>query len=320
MPGLLSLPDSPAARVLLAVLISMCAGGCVRSAEPVETDVIHGSAVVDGGSLHYTIDGAGQPCLVIGSRTFHQRLFSPRFRRHFRCAYADTRMFSPGAESPPDRPYDMSVLVQDVEAVRREIGWESLVVVGQSLFAWVALEYARAYPEHVAGVAMIAMSPVVPFASMAGFMESDGSPERRAAHERQQREWEEWSRRGGPPGDQFFQYSVVNSATYWYDPEYDSSALWEGVHWDAELFSEVIANLGAYDVAAGAPVDQPVFVGVGRYDYVAPYTLWDDRAKSVFERLSFHVFHESGHQPPFEQPDAFDAEMIGWLESNMSPH
>jgi proline iminopeptidase len=309
-----SIPHSAGRTGLTAALLSVWVSACTQSEQSTPTDLFQDSVLVDGALLHYTIEGSGHPCLVIGSQTFHQRVFSARFKSLLRCAYADTRMFSPGAKAPFGRPYDMSVLVQDVEAVRREIGMDSVVLVGHSLFAWVALEYARAYPERVAGVVMIAMSPMLPFASMANFMDTDASPQRRAAHERQQREWEEWSRRGGPPEDEVFQYSIVNSAIYWYDPEYDSGALWEGVKWDAGLFDEVVASTESYDIAAGPPVAQPVFVGIGRYDYVAPYTLWDDRSKSVFERLTFHLFQESGHQPPFEEPDAFDSELARWLD------
>jgi len=304
---------------ILAALFFVFAGGCVPSEDSEAKDVRQGSILADGAPLQYSVEGSGYPCLVVGSRTFHRQMFSPRFKEHFRCAYGDTRMFTPGALAPPGRPYDLTTMVEDLEAVRRDLGWERVVVVGHSLFAWVALEYARVYAKRTDGVVMIAMSPAFPGeAAMEDFMQTDASAHRQSAHAEQQQRWEAWLNEAErSPDDQLLQYFVVHSAIYWYDPEFDSAALWEGVAWDSGLFNEVLVQSTDYHIATGPPVNAPVFVAQGRYDYRVPYTLWDEEAKAALEHLSFHLFEESGHQPPLEEPEAFDGAIIRWFEARM---
>ena len=56
--------------------------------------------------------------------------------------------------------------------------------------------------------------------------------------------------------------------------------------------------LGEYGLAEGLPpVQAPVFVGVGRYDFVFPHTLWDEAAKVKIPDISFNLFEKSGHTP-----------------------
>ncbi len=304
---------------LLTALFLVCAGGCFSAEDSEATDMYHGSIVVDGASLQYTVEGSGYTCLIVGSRKFHRQMFSLRFKEHFRCAYGDTRMFTPGALAPPDRPYDLTTMVEDLEAVRRDLGWERVVVVGHSLFAWVALEYARTYADRTDGVVMIAAPPEFPgVAAIEAFMDADASVHRKSIYAEQQKRWEAWLNAAErSPDEQLLQYFVVHSAIYWYDPEFDSAAFWEGVVWDSGLFNEVLAHSTDYHIATGPPVITPAFVAQGRYDYRVPYTLWDAEAKAALERLSFHLFEESGHQPPLEEPDAFDAAVIRWFDARI---
>jgi len=55
----------------------------------------------------------------------------------------------------------------------------------------------------------------------------------------------------------------------------------------------------------------PVFLALGRYDYLVPYEAWDD----VIQRLAnVHVklYDRSAHQPPYEQPEEFSADLVEW--------
>ena len=61
-----------------------------------------------------------------------------------------------------------------------------------------------------------------------------------------------------------------------------------------------------YDIAERpGRVETPVFVVIGRYDYVSPYYLWDDR-KDVLPNLSYNLFEKSGHFPMVEEEELFD--------------
>jgi proline iminopeptidase len=70
------------------------------------------------------------------------------------------------------------------------------------------------------------------------------------------------------------------------------------------------------DIARGLDrLDVPVFLGLGRYDYlVAPYATWA-AYREHFKDLTVRVFENSGHTPQFEESALFDAELMQWLST-----
>jgi proline iminopeptidase len=59
-------------------------------------------------------------------------------------------------------------------------------------------------------------------------------------------------------------------------------------------------------------IDVPMFVGLGKYDYVIPYTLWRSRYGSIAD-FSLVLFEKSGHTPQLEESEHFDQELIEWM-------
>jgi len=69
-----------------------------------------------------------------------------------------------------------------------------------------------------------------------------------------------------------------------------------------------------YDIAKRpGRVATPVFLALGRYDYLCPYFLWDDR-KDVLPNLSYNLFEKSGHFPMVEEQELFDKKLIEWIK------
>lgn len=58
--------------------------------------------------------------------------------------------------------------------------------------------------------------------------------------------------------------------------------------------------------------DKPIFLGLGRYDFLAPYCLWNS-IRSKFKNLTVRVFEKSGHTPQYEESTLFDEELLRWL-------
>ena len=71
--------------------------------------------------------------------------------------------------------------------------------------------------------------------------------------------------------------------------------------------------LREYDVARRmSGVRTPVFLALGRYDYVLPYRAWDDR-KEALPNLSYNLFERSGHFAMLEEQALFDKKLIEWI-------
>jgi proline iminopeptidase len=57
----------------------------------------------------------------------------------------------------------------------------------------------------------------------------------------------------------------------------------------------------------------PVFLALGRYDFiVAPRNSWD-ALRTQFQNLTVRVFERSGHSPQYEEASLFDAELLHWI-------
>ena len=52
----------------------------------------------------------------------------------------------------------------------------------------------------------------------------------------------------------------------------------------------------------------PLFVALGRHDYVVPHTLWRD-----IPAATVRVFPRSGHQPFCEEPEEFASAVAEWV-------
>jgi proline iminopeptidase len=118
--------------------------------------------------------------------------------------------------------------------------------------------------------------------------------------------------------DQFIKSYVRNGPMIWYDYNFDSTPLWEGVVINMDMFAHIWGQVFRdIDITKGLDkLDHPVFLALGRYDFiVAPPASWEP-IKPKFKDLTLRVFEKSGHTPQFEDPVLFDSELTSWLEKH----
>jgi proline iminopeptidase len=268
--------------------------------------------------LAYSVEGKGTPALVIGSAVYYPRVFSQNLRQSLKLIFADHRGFAPATHVGSTSEYSLDAVLDDIDLVRRHLGLEKIVVIGHSGHGYMALEYAKRFPRQVSHVVMIATGP-----------------SHSAAHnEATERYWQESvcpERKAKLAGDlallpaeieaapekRFIAFCVRMGARSWYDYRYDAAPLWQGVHVNMPVFDHLWGEtFRDIDIAQGLDqLDVPVFLGLGRYDYlVAPYHTWDAYRQS-FKDLTVRVFEKSGHTPQLEESALFDAELLGWLTS-----
>ncbi len=315
-------------KVLTIIVVLACGLSCgaqeadetAGERESIAT-ATQGTVTVDGLELQWQVAGEGVPCMVIGSPTAYLRIFSDTFRRNFRCVYGDSRIFAPGP-APADAPkeYTFEMAVADADKIRQAAGFDRLVVIGHSVHALMALEYAKAYPEHVSHVVMIAMTPGEGpgwQAAVDQYWDSLASAERRALWEQNQAALTEDSLSKLPPSRVFIAQYLATTPRRWYDPSYDASWVFAGIemyntHWTDYMFSEVTPN---YDISVGLEgVTVPVFLALGVHDYFIPPRIWDD-VRPLFHDLTYRLFERSGHFPMIEEAERFDEELTTWVRS-----
>jgi proline iminopeptidase len=280
-----------------------------------------GVIAVEGAQLPYAVEGEGAPCIVIGSSIYYPRTLSRELRKHLKFAFSTSRHFAPSEASFEASRITIDTYSNDVEELRKTLGLGKVAVMGHSIHGVLALEYARRYPQSTSHVIVIASPPAglaKEQVAMDSFWEADASPERKDALKRNLEKLGPDALSKLPPGERVIKYYVTNGPKYWYDYNYDASWLWQGMHVNGPVFNRVLGELFKdYDLAQGpGAITSPVFLALGRYDYVVPYTLWNDQEKSKLSKLSYDLFAKSGHTPQLEEPDLFDHKLLEWLRSN----
>ncbi len=283
-----------------------------------ESALAHGTIQSGPFELAYSVEGEGTPALVIGSAIYYPRVFSQDLRQSLKLIFADHRGFARRAGNISASDYALDVVLDDIDLVRRHLGSEKVIIVGHSGHGYMALEYAKRYPRQVSHVVMIATGPshsAVHNAVMEQYWQESVCPERKARLEA--------DLAGLPaeieaaPEKRFVTFCVRMGARSWYDYAYDAAPLWEGVHVNMPVFDHLWGEaFRDIDITQGLDrLDVPVFLGLGRYDYlVAPYATWAPYRDS-FKDLTVRVFEKSGHTPQLEESALFDAELLKWLAS-----
>src|SRR6185503_6708336 len=271
--------------------------------------------------LRYRIEGTGSPTIAIGSAIQGPRLFSPQLRQHLRLVFLDHRGFAASPGRVDTAEFALDRLLEDVERARQELGLGRVAVLGHSGHALMALEYAKQYPAHVSHVIMIGMAPDLSAASAAAaerYWQESVSPDRKAVLEENFQRLSDERLAQLPPGEQFIRNYVRNGPRIWYDPRFDSFPLWEGVEVNRDMVDHVWGCVfREIDITHGlATFDRPVFLALGRYDFlVAPPAAWD-AIRSQFRDLTVRVFERSGHTPQYEEATLFDAELVRWMKKH----
>jgi 3-oxoadipate enol-lactonase len=103
----------------------------------------------------FSVEGEGEPLFLIHGIGASRASFAglvPHLKGEFRCISYDLR--GHGASPVPKPPYTLDDLVDDLEALRKELGIEKAHFAGHSLGGMIGPAYARKYPQHVLSVGL----------------------------------------------------------------------------------------------------------------------------------------------------------------------
>lgn len=277
---------------------------------------VRGNIIVDGFNLHYSIEGTGSPALIIGSAIYYPRTFSQNLRKHLQLIFVDHRGFVPSPEDIDVSSFTLETLINDIENIRQHLNIERMIVIGHSGHAYMAQAYAKKYPQHVTHLVLIAAGPDQSPASHTAaehYFNDSVCNERKAYLQEQLTDLPEAL--AADPEHRFITFCLKLGARSWYDYRYNASHLWENVYTNMPVIDRFWGEIFR-DIDITHDIDKlsmPVILMLGRYDYlVAPFFTWNPlRAK--FKDLTVRVFEQSGHTPQYEQPEAFDRELLEFL-------
>jgi len=270
----------------------------------------------DGFELNYVVKGAGKPILVIGSSVYYPQLFSENLYEAFQFIFLDHRGFVKPPRPLQPEDYRLDNVLDDIETARQALNLTDLILLGHSGHAFMALEYAKKYPSHVRKVVLLNSAPTNSgerqHQSFAFFNETASSERKRQFESDMALLSSDIEK---DPERRFVHMCIRMRAQSFYDYTFDAAYMWKDVYTNMpiidHLWGEAFGQLNL--IQSLASFDKPVFLGLGRYDYlVAPVMLWD-AVDETYTHVKKAIFEHSGHNPMFEEPLAFDRELIQWI-------
>lgn len=272
-------------------------------------------------TLSYEIVGQGAPIVVIGSARYYLRAFARAIHDDLRWIFVDHRGFAQAHAPYTLEDLTLEALVEDIEALRLELGLDQITIMGHSGHGYIALAYADRYPASVSAVTLIAMSPDASPSSFAAAdlaFEESVCPERKALWRESISHLEQAYAQ--EPHRGFIHYSLCHGPKIWFDPTFDATALWEGVEIIPELFASLWGSRFALlDIKPYlSALRSPLLLLLGRYDYWNPPHLWEP-LRGICQGMTIRIFEQSGHTPPYEEPANFKQVFADWHHIHHSP-
>jgi 3-oxoadipate enol-lactonase len=106
--------------------------------------------------LAYTRRGKGTPLVLLHGYPLDRHLWddvAPFLEDTFELILPDLRGF--GESSTVDSPYTMDDYASDIAGLLDQLGIQKAAIVGHSMGGYVALAFARLYPERVSGLGLV---------------------------------------------------------------------------------------------------------------------------------------------------------------------
>jgi len=265
---------------------------------------------VDGAEIFYSSRGEGPVCLVpsaVGT-TAYERQMPLQLSEGRQLVFVDLRGGGQSTGDPATLTFDQ--LADDLEAVRLDLGVDTVDVIGHSIIGVLAIEYGRRCPttvSHIVTVGTPTRGDMTWLASEAAqFFEREASPERKAVLRENLAKL--------PVDASFVQSFLAQAPTRFFDAGTDMLPFFQEAVMRPALLGHLMGALTKDWEISRDPgsLRVPLLLAHGRYDYTVPYTIWDG-IEAVLPTATRHLFQHSGHQPFFEEPDEFAAVVAAWM-------
>lgn len=269
----------------------------------------------EGFKLQYSQKGdiTQPPVMVIGSEIYYKRLFKNDIFNSLNLIFIDHRGFSIAEKST----YLLEDIVEDIEAIRVQLGIEKMYLLGHSGHGFMAMAYASKYEQHVIGLILSNLAPTNTQERQDGsikYFEETASEERKSYFYKEIAKLK--TDIENDPANRFSHMNIRMQAHSFYDFTFDGAYLWEGV----------LNNMPALDYLWGeafATFDtqiflshwsKPVILLLSDYDYlVSPTNLWDTIVSE--NQLEVIKFDKSGHNPMLEEPEMYFSVLSKFIQN-----
>jgi proline iminopeptidase len=272
-------------------------------------------AIVNGHKLWYEIEGKGEPILLIpggpgNSHTYFHPWFS-ELAKNFQVIYFDAygRGKSERAKSPDE--YSFKGDVEDIEGLRKALGFEKWDILGHSYGGMVAQQYALDYPNSVNKLILIST-----FYSGEMWQENDNS----CNYEIRNQYPEVWEKvmklrnegKSSSSKDCIKAYTFPAGLLYYYDASNAYKSSKDSLIMNTDVYYQIAGkdadflisgDIGPLDFRAKLKdLKMPLLILEGRFDRIS-IPRFSIKYKEYAPQAEFVMFEKSGHESFIEQPE-----------------
>jgi proline iminopeptidase len=269
----------------------------------------------DGVTLHYEVLGKGSPIVLLsGGPGFSPDYLRPvaevLSKRHAAVLFHQRGTGKSAIEKIDGTTMELTKLVADLEALRRELKQEKLVLLGHSFGGILSMMYAREHPERIAALALIDSGGP----TLQAVPKFNANLEARFTEEEKARvkEWSDAERRKANPKRAVLEITKAKTPAYFADRA-KAQLLIDGM--DEQTFNDgvfwaIVMQMMALDLRAGLEkVKAPVLVIHGKQDPLESA----DEVHATFPGSQLVLIENAGHFPWLEQPEKVYAPLEAFL-------
>ncbi len=277
------------------------------------------SIIVPNAVLHYSIQGTGQPILLLsgGPGISSRQLsgLSSHLSASYRCILFDQRGTGMSHTTPMDSTtINLHQAMEDIKLLLKRLGPERVIIIGHSWGAMLGMSYAIKYPQDVARLVLIGPGPL----DLAGYeLVGDNIMSRASKAEKllMNAAEDSMSRRTASPElvkehDKTFLRLLLFDAL-----KVDSLKDMIKADMNNRMQQLMFEDLGRvnYDIKEGiSKLTVPLLVLCGREDPVGLFPTFLIRDLNKGARISW--IEKSGHFPWVERPAPFYKELLDFVK------
>lgn len=274
-------------------------------------------ATVNGERIWYQIKGEGEPVVLIPGGPGNSHLyFTPWFdelAKDHKVIYFDAFGRGKSSRAENKEEYSFQRDVDDLEGLRKALGFEKWSVLGHSYGGMVAQAYALQYP---ASVDKLILADTFYDAEM--WQENDDN----SNHEFKNQCPEKWDKlmkirdagyRSSSP-EHIEAYKIPSGLLYYYNPENASRIRKDSLSWNLDVYYQIVGvdgdfiiggDIGKLDFRRDLKnLKMPILIVAGRYDRISDPG-FAVKYKIYAPQAQFVMFEKSGHNPYLEEHEKF---------------
>jgi proline iminopeptidase len=272
-------------------------------------------AIVNGTELFYTIEGAPSgrhpPVLLMHGPGFDHTYFHPwldPLSEQRRLIYLDSRGSGRSSRSEGFEGVTIDTLVEDIEALRKHLGFDRFILYGHSFGGFVALVYALKHGDHLIGLILDGTAPAFDYQPV---MLANAAVRGTAVQVQQLMK----AFAGQLIEDDALRQTwkrVLQIYFHRYDPEVGGKMV-EEMQFSAAAFNHfAVFFLSINMLDSLCDISTPTLILVGRHDWVCPPAQGGERLHAGLPNSRLVIFEHSGHFPFIEEPNTYLQTVDDW--------